>query len=839
MRKYLQLTLALLLAAILLFLAWPAQAQGETCEISLFDWTEADDLLGWTIYEQWYPSQPVSLSFDTDHLETFQTGDGGSGGTVRSPAGVGYTIASGDELNIDMEIIGGQIASYLNIHTTDEDVITVFDFGNDGPLTRQVRVFDLTAYAGETIDWLEYRNIDNQNGDRTANLYSITITTEGECEPPGELCPLVENAHFAAETGWLLDGAAVITDGTLTLGPADIAAQNLTLQASTTYNAVISTTDVVSGSTPLNVVLGTDSETLTIEEAGRFTATFTTPSNLVGPIVFGLENEGDDSLILDFACVSLAAADGTQGECIAPENGTFENDSHWNWYRGAILFEPGKFASLPLADNGMIGTSETYTMPTLAEGEHLLLGFTARGLDDGGVISGQITNGSSTVEFNYSTYRAEYTYETSLSTLAEEEDVQLSFVNPGDVITDVLSTADVVMDNVCVFVANRGPNLPTPTDPDGISPLDPGFQGFSSCADLDGIWAGFGVNMAQYRTDYQAGTSVWDPLGWVPWLISAIFVTLAGWACFFFASFLALVDLITYFLNSVMNIGNWFARMWPLFVAWLSLWNNWLAGSLTNISNEIGGTLAAWSRWIGDALWATSETIAMTLAAAVDWIAESLTNLSDWIAGFLSGWSNWIAESLANLSDWLAATLTALWAWLYDFFTNFPGLRTIINWLIEGWNALLAVIGQVLSQILNDLIGIWNDSLQPFLADVWAFISSMPGTIAALLIDFIIAAWDLLKMMFLWLWENVISVGHVPITFYRAFDDGINADPYGLTSCASENFWCAFLSGVQLINQLIAHSTLYPIVIVGIILSTLWILWDNIRELFFSPIEIR
>lgn len=651
-------------------------------------------------------------------------------------------------------------------------------------------------------------------------------------------CSLVQNANFEAEDGWLLSGTAVITDGTLILGPGDIAAQNLTLTANRTYNAVISATAVTT-STPLKVVLGTQNETLTIEEPGLYTATFTTPSNLAGPIVYGLENNGSGTLTLDFTCVSLQSTGQSGQACLAPANGTFENDSGWNWYRGAEWFYPGKYASLPLADLGLIGSSSTYTMPTLAVGEHLLLGFTARGLGDDGVISGQVTNGVSTAEFNLSTYRAEYSYEISLDTLAEETGVQFSFVNPGDVITDVVSSADVVVDNICVFLANRGPNLPTPTDPDGITPLDPGLQGFTTCADVDGIWAGFGVNMAQYRADYAAGTSVWDPFGWVPWLISAIFVTLASWACFFFAAFLNLIDLIVYFLNSVMNIGNWLVRMWPLFVAWLSGWNDWLAGSLASIANAIGNALAAWSNWIGDALWATSTTIGLTLAAASEWLGNNLASLSDSIAAFLSGWSNWIAESLANLSDWIGATLATLWDWLASYFLSLNGLRIVINWLITAWNAFLAALGLVISGILETLIGIWNGSLWPFLSEVWAFISGMPATIASLLVDFVGAAWELLKTMFLWLWENVVSVAHTPLTFYYAFDSGINADPYGLVSCAGENFWCTFLSGVQLINQLIAHSTLYPIVIVGIILSTLWILWDNFRELFFSPIEIR
>ncbi|MCL4295253.1 MAG: hypothetical protein KJ077_05975 [Anaerolineae bacterium] len=658
-------------------------------------------------------------------------------------------------------------------------------------------------------------------------------------EEINSLCPLVANSHFANDSQWLLTNGASITTSILTLPVDGVAAQNLNLTSNRTYNAVISTTAVVSGTANLDVRLGTQSQSQEISAAGVYTLTFTT-ATLGGPIAYIIENTGPDAIDLDVTCVSLQSSGQTgQGECLAPTNGTFEDDSGWNWYRGAEWFYPGRYASLPLADYGMIGTSSTYTMPTLAVGEHLLLGFTARGLDDGGVVSGQITNGGSTVEFNYSTYEAEYSYEASLDTLAEETGVQLSFVNPGDVITDVLSTSDVVMDNVCVFIANRGPNLPTPTDPDGITPLDPRLQGFTSCGDLDGIWAGFGLNMAQYRADYAAGTSVWDPLGWVPWLISAIFVNLASWACFFFAAFLNLVDLVTYFLNSVMNIGNWLVRMWPLFVAWLSGWNDWLAGSLANIANAIGNTLAAWSNWIGDALWATSTTIGLTLAAASEWLGNSLSSLSDSIAAFLSDWSNWIAESLANLSDWIGATLATLWDWLASYFLSLNGLRVVINWLILAWNVFLAALGSVISGILETLISIWNDSLWPFLSEAWAWISSMPATIASLLVDFVGAAWELLKMMFLWLWENVVSVAHTPLTFYYAFDSGINADPYGLVSCVGANFWCTFLSGVWLINQLIAHSTLYPIIIVGIILSTLWILWDNFRELFFSPIEIR
>lgn len=642
----------------------------------------------------------------------------------------------------------------------------------------------------------------------------------------GQTCPTVDDSDFTGiiTDAWLLEGTAVITDSALTLGPGDAAAQNLTLESLTSYNAVISTTDMILPST-LVIRLGTVSETLEITGTGRFTASFTTPT-LAGPIAYILEDTGSNAINVDFTCLYPAYDDGQTSGCLAPLNGTFEDDSHWNWYRGASWFYPAKSANLPVADAALIGSMEVYTLPAITGTERLLLGFTARGLGDNGVISGQVTNGTSTAEFNYSTYRTEYTFETDLSSLAETADLQFSFVNPSDVITDIVSSADVLIDNICVFVANRGPNLPTPTDPNGVTPVDPGLTGLSSCGQLDGIWAGFGVNMAQYRATYAAGASVWDPIGWVPWLVSAIFVTLGNWTCFFWATFLNLVDLITYFLNSVMNIGNWLVRNAPLLIAWLSLWFYWARNSLLNFAT-VFLTLAAWLGWLGNVAWALSAGLGLTVVAAVAWLLTSGLNIINAVFPWLGDWLAWAAASLGNLAAWLLQNLMSM-----------NGLRVIVNWIIAAWNGFLINLGTLLSNILGDLIGIWNGSLAPVLADVWAFVRGMPAAFVALLIDFVLAAWDFLYTLFLWVWENVISVAMTPLTFYQAFDAGINADPYNLASCASENFWCAFLSGVQLINQLIAHSILYPIVITGIILSTLWILWDNFTALF-SPVEIK
>lgn len=639
----------------------------------------------------------------------------------------------------------------------------------------------------------------------------------------GQTCPTVDDPDFTGviTDAWTLEGTAAITDSTLTLAPNDAAAQGLlSLESATTYNAVISTTITVSP-TQLDVRLGTMVQTVEITGPGRFTTTFTTP-NLSGPIVYLLRNTGNETLGIDFTCLYPSYSGGATTGCLAPLNGTFEDDSHWNWYRGASWFSPGKYANLPVADAGLIGSTETYTLPTITGTERLLLGFTARGLGDNGVISGQVTNGASTAEFNFSTYPAEYSYETNLSSLAEEENLQFSFVNPSDVITGIVSSADVLVDNICVFVANRGPNLPTPTDPDAIIPIDIGFN-YTSCDDVDGLLAGFGVNIQQYRAEYNAGASIWDPAGWVPWLIAAMWNILATWLCIFMAAFVTLVDLLEYILNSILNIAMWGVRNWRLLVVWAALWLAWLAASLSNI----GSVFVAWLFWIGTAGWALYTALGLTLVAAVVWLLTSAGNVINAVFPWLYSWLSWLALSLGNLAAWLLANLLSM-----------NGLRIIANWLIGGWNGFLLTLGSVLSLVFGDLIGIWNDSLLPFLADVWAWVGGMPIAVVALLIDFVLAAWDFLYTLFLWVWENVILVAMTPLTFYQAFDAGINADPYNLASCASENFWCAFLSGVQLINQLIAHSILYPIVITGIILSTLWILWDNFYALF-SPIEIK
>lgn len=658
-----------------------------------------------------------------------------------------------------------------------------------------------------------------------------------EAHTPTPSCSTVSDADFENDETWTLAGPgdpASIADGSLTLPPWASASQNIILSASTDYEVSISTT-VTSPPADLVLRLGLDTGMINITSTGWYTTTLTTPANLSGAIKFTLLNtDAVNQININFVCLYLSDSETV---CLGPPNGTFENDSGWIWYRGATWRQPANLAYLPYASKGLISSSASYEFPELEEGQYLLMGFDALGEgSDSGVISIRAQSGFNDIVYNYQTFPRFYRYEMDLTSLAGLE-TDLAFANPGaDGIEGIVSSANVELDNICVFLTDRSIQLPYPIDPNAINPVELGF-GYTSCDDIDGILAGFGINIQQYRAEYYAGASLWDPSGWVPWLVAAFWNILATYLCIFMATFVTLVDILEYIINNFLNIANWILQGLPGFWDWLNLWFQWIGQTLANLSSSYGNFLGLWADWIGKKLVLTSSTIGVTMAALSEWIGQSLANLSNRFGDFLASWSQWIGQSLANLSNWIGQTLANLWNWLASYFTSLNGLRALLNWLIDAWNAFLAWLGQTISAILDDGAWLWNDILRPFLADVWGYILKSPVSLVGLLIDFLAAVWELLKMMFLWVWHNIISIAHTPLTFYKAFNSGINGSAYNLVSCIGSNFWCTFLAGVQLINQLVAHSILYPVFIAGMILSTLVIVWDNFKELFSIDIK--
>jgi hypothetical protein len=345
------------------------------------------------------------------------------------------------------------------------------------------------------------------------------------------------------------------------------------------------------------------------------------------------------------------------------------------------------------------------------------------------------------------------------------------------------------VDNVCIFVSDAPPDLPAPLEEGGAWSVNFGYN-YTSCDDIDGIWAYFGINMAQYRSDYYAGATVWDPVGWVPWLVSAFWVIIGSLGCLLLSIYLGIIHTLQYLLNNFLNYAFWSYLSTLGFIDWLGGWLAWGWGSLWNI-------IQVYFPWLGDALL-------------------------------------WLWASGSNITTWWLLTFGAFVGWLAVWLLNLNGLRDILNFLIIAWN-VFASIGGAIGTIIQVGVDLWNNHIAPFLA-----MFTLSTLLMALLLTLGSVGFDWVWTVLQWLWANVISVGTIPLSFYYAFDDGLNSSAYdALVACADVNFWCAFLAGVQLINQIIAHSILYPIIITGIVLSTIVILWLNIKELFFIDLKIR
>jgi len=630
---------------------------------------------------------------------------------------------------------------------------------------------------------------------RSSTAFSVTFSVTGGClNPPPDpgdtslTCNLVANADFTTTDGWLLDGTATITNSELSLATDDAASQNLNLSSQTTYNAVISVTSVTS-STNLAVGLGIDTEILTISTPGEHIASFTT-GILAGPVAYSLENTTLGSAIdIDYTCLTLAATGpggSAQYDCIYPANGSFTSADGWDFYRDAYHAPESQTAELPAADNGMIQSTTIATLPVTAASEYLLMSFDARGNGGDSAIGAGISAGGNDFTGYYQVYPTYYTYEANITNLAGYSVNFLSFANGiGYIFTDTLtSNIDVSLDNVCIFVADRPAQLPYQTDPNGITPVNMGFD-FYSCSDVDAIWAGFGVNMAQYRANYAAGYSFWsDP---IEWLANVFWVTLGDWSCMFVAALVSLINAIEYGINNGLNYGNWMVFSLRSFVPWLADVVGWLSVSWIN--------LAAW--------WGDS------------WVATAL----------------WFVLLLNPIS--FLFSLPGIYTTIMDFFVN-DGLDqvirefentiiTIVNVWIVSWNVFLSQLGVTISDTINILLTIWNDSIYPVLQKVFNLSNPFLAIFAFL---------DLAWVIILWIWENAIVVLYIPVEFVNALNDGVSAPAYDLYSCSSGNLWCYLFAGLDMINQTASHMILYPAVIVLIIIGTIVLLKDTLIEFY-------
>lgn len=788
--------LPILLAFTCLFLLW-ANALAQEPD----DWHLVN---GGDIWWSWYfPTDPPSNDYCTDGTDencqaVFLTG--------------AFDVDSYQNFYIPVEAAAIRInASKSAGGGIDFGVTNCRHIGNaPGDYTAHSWTSTVTCTSVLTPGWHTVYWANNSSGSNTT-VYSITIEYYGAAPDEGgegQLCSTVQNGEFLSDEGWLLVGGSTITNSILTLPLGSQAAQNLTLSSLTTYNAVISTTETVSSSTTIDVSLGTDIQTLEITQTGRYTASFTTPS-LGGPIAYGLENIGDNSIDLEFTCLYTDTGGGQTGDCIAPINGTFETADDWTYLRGAEWDYPSKKAALPYPDVALIYSTSTYSLPTITGTEHLLLSFSSRKIaNDTAAVMGRVRSGGSSVNWTFETYITDYVFETSLDTLAGLSDADVAFVNPGLTGSEeISSTADITLDDVCIFVANRGPRLPTPVDPDAIFPVEMGFN-YTSCDDVDGLLAGFGVNIQQYRAEYYAGTSIWDPVGWVPWLIAAMWNVLATWLCIFMAAFVTFLDVVEHVLNNILNYGSWAVRSWANLITFTRSLLTWLLATLPNVFN-----------WLGQAV-----------ILGVTWFWLSGGNIYTFL-GFLL---NYLIQAALDYLSFFGLSLPSN---LIQRIIN--GLRAVVNVLIAAWNLLWPNVGAVISEAVDLLVLLWN-LLVPFLSVVWGYVSktSIVGTSLSLFFSMVMAVSGLFWMLVRWVWANVFMVLNLPLNFYYAYDNGVKSTAFtSLLACESQNFWCALLSGIDLVNHSSSHTIVYPIVIVGVIVGTLYVFRKELWALIHIEIS--
>lgn len=631
------------------------------------------------------------------------------------------------------------------------------------------------------------------------------VTITGTCgEPPGPVqCSTVSNADFTTTDLWTLASpTASIDDGKANLAPGDAIAQILSLSAGKTYIASI-TAEVVN---PAELVVGlgfgenSDLATLNITASGVYTTKLTTPANLFGGIAYTLLNHASDTISIDYTCLSL---DTSGINCIAPVNGDFDSAGGWEWHRGAQWSSNSKNAYLPY-NQGPVGVkslivpSDRYDMPTLDEGKHLLLSFSANTDLGQSAMLASLARGTNAVEYYYEIYQSSYNFEADISSLAGETDVYLAWANSGNSPQEPSFAAEgaVHLDNICIWVANRSAALPGPTDPGAMTPVNLDF-GYTSCLDVDGYLAYFGVNMAQYRAVYLAGAPGWLSFGdWVPWLVAAFWNVLETYLCIFMGVFNTLVRIIEHLINNFLNIGNWAIREWRLFVIFLGdLWP-WVRGTVSNFGS-----------WFG------SEGYKILF-----WYLASGSNLLVFAAFLFSyGLSN-----LWHIINWLSVGLLPA-----AVSREKNTLVEVTNWIIAAWNLFVAALGPTISAAIETLLDVWS-YLVPFLEGVFTAVTS---TIAPVFLfsSFISAVWNLFWMLLKWIWANGFMMVHSTINFYYAFNGGVADESFAfLLTCENENFWCGLLAGIQMVNQVAGQSIMYPIVIVGIIIGTILIFWKYI-----------
>jgi len=761
----------------------------------------------------------------TEIYDWDQIGDGRSTCVYYALPGIVSTVEESDLITITAAYNRALYRDGVYTWPDQSPSITMDTTPGEGFLIRDEWFFTTTVPFTGTVGALvlcEYNyNIGGGWGYETVD--AVTVTVKGQYCYSSSIaypaCDTVTDYHFTGipTDTWII-GYAEILSSTLTMDSDGFAYQDVisgTFENNTTYSAVVSVTNLTADTAYLLVELHTYSETIVITQAGLYTATFNIAGyGPIGESVYGLTNIGEGRIYIDWTCIYEEGAE--PGVCFGPNNGTFDDDSEWDWLDYAHHNASTLSANLPLNlvyPWAYITSTSLTPLPSLEEDKYMILEFDAVTMKNdcsGGLLTikgrqvGLVM--SYTNIFTEAISNQRKTYQLDVSSLAATN-VQFLFGNDGG---DGQYTDDIDIDNVCVLVSDEPPQTTT-TDPGGVSMMC-NASGWFDCNDIDGILAYLGVDLPAQRAIYAAGVSLWDYEGWVPWIVAAWWVMVATILCFFLVLITSIINLLTYFLNNFLNYINWVLVNWPLFVSWLGGWLTTIRSSIYYAIEWVRLTAINWLVWLGNAIIEFSE---------VPWYVIGALGV---ITSFIFGGFWWLANLLIPLLIYLVAGGDNM-------------LRSIINYLIaNGWNGLLTILSSLASTILDTLVVLWN-YLAPFFMGIF---SAVIGPVGILLILFP-AIWDFIWSAFMYLWVNIIQPINIPLAFYTGLSDGIKSGAFSsLMACngSTGNFWCGLFTGLDLLNGVAGASVLYPIIIAAIIIGTISILYKNIVGLwhFFADL---
>ena len=520
-------------------------------------------------------AQNVTLAPETEYTVAISV-------TATSSATVGLDVALGTESVTLLAVAPGQ--HVVNITTPA---------GLNGPL--ELRITQ-AGVAGSLID-IDYVCISAGSGNGC--LLQNYSFSEGQ------------TSWDEQGITWTEEDPVPIELGSAKMSFGDKLWQSVEVEPDFDYDITVSVRATEFGTDSQIVVWfdGNEEKYLDISGVGNYTATLRSST---AQTVFYIQNYAENytNVYVDMICISGGPTGDTTRQCIAPNNTTFDTTEGWQLFNGASHDALNMRAILPYSDpdRALIATTSAYTLPTLAEGEYLLLGFTA--LAEG---TAYMASQAGAASFDYEIYEDAYEFESDISGQAGST-IELSFANIGSDGFPAEGTA--YLDDICIWVSDRPANMTTPDDIDGIEPWRAGWN--VGCSDVPAVLAGFGINVFALEEIYAAGVSVWDPANWVPWLAAALWVNVgAPVLCMILAMFGWLVGMLEYIVNQGLNWANWGQRS-------ARAASIWLGGGFWNLGKFLDRTAANWLTWAAVSavnVWGIFSTI--NIQTAIDWITAT------------------------------------------------------------------------------------------------------------------------------------------------------------------------------------------------------------------------